>query len=238
MIAWPAPIAYEATAAPSMSRCGLAIISGTSLQAPGSDSSALTTRKCGLLSPFGRKLHFMPVPKPAPPRPRSPASRTTAMTSSRDMPSAFGSACQPPARRYPSMVKMSGWSQCAVTGFPARRSSASWRAEAGVILSKNSQFTIITGAYTQAALHSRCSRLTRPSGVVRSDRAARVQDVEDDHPGDLGLGQPEFRSAEHNAVDRDIALLRLDEMEQRKQRRPRPRILADDLVRVGVQTRQ
>ena len=39
-----APIAYEAMAAPSMSRCGVAIISGTSLQAPGSDSSALTTR--------------------------------------------------------------------------------------------------------------------------------------------------------------------------------------------------
>ena len=115
MNAWPAPIAYAAMAAPSTSRCGLAIISGTSLQAPGSDSSALTTRKCGLLSPFGRKLHFTPVAKPAPPRPRSPAFRTTVMTSSRDMPSAFGSACQPPARRYPSIVKMSGWSQCAVS---------------------------------------------------------------------------------------------------------------------------
>ncbi len=44
MNAWLAPIAYEAMAAPSMSRCGVAIISGTSLQAPGSDSSALTTR--------------------------------------------------------------------------------------------------------------------------------------------------------------------------------------------------
>ena len=167
------------------------------------------------------------------------------------MPSAFGSACQPPARRYPSMVKMSGWSQCAVstgvrvsvtaapslgrpprarlppgsgavqpcslaifrptrlagpaagpsvarsslkpariraasrqvtsrsgprvgvTGFPARRSSTSWRAEAGVMLSKNSQFTIITGAYTQAALHSRCSRLTWPSGVISSSPTPR-----------------------------------------------------------------
>ena len=57
----------------------------------------------------------MPVPKPAPPRPRSPAFRTVAMTSSRDMASAFGSACQPPVRRYPSMVKRSGWSQCAVS---------------------------------------------------------------------------------------------------------------------------
>ena len=36
--------AYEAMAAPSMSVCGVAIISGTSLQVPGSDSSALTVR--------------------------------------------------------------------------------------------------------------------------------------------------------------------------------------------------
>ena len=32
------------------------------------------------------------------------------------------------------------------TGLPARRSSTSWRAESGVMLSKNSQFTIMTGA--------------------------------------------------------------------------------------------
>src|SRR5215470_5672202 len=60
-----------------------------------------------------------------------------------------------------------------VTGFPARRSSASWRAESGVMLSKNSQFTIITGAYTQAALHSTCSRLTWPSGVTSSSPTPR-----------------------------------------------------------------
>ena len=39
-----ARIAYAVMAAPSMSTCGLAIISGMSLQVPGSDSSALTTR--------------------------------------------------------------------------------------------------------------------------------------------------------------------------------------------------
>ena len=41
VFAW---IAYAAITVPSISTCGLAIISGTSLQVPGSDSSALTVR--------------------------------------------------------------------------------------------------------------------------------------------------------------------------------------------------
>ena len=41
------------------------------------------------------------------------------------------------------------------------------------MLSKNSQFTIITGAYSQAALHSMCSRLTWPSGVAWSSSTPR-----------------------------------------------------------------
>ena len=44
MNACRARMAYEAMMTPSMSTCGLAIISGVSLQVPGSDSSALTTR--------------------------------------------------------------------------------------------------------------------------------------------------------------------------------------------------
>ncbi len=37
-------IAYDAITMPSISECGSAIISGASLQVPGSPSSALTTR--------------------------------------------------------------------------------------------------------------------------------------------------------------------------------------------------
>ena len=37
-------IAYDVMIMPSMSACGLAIISGTSLQVPGSDSSAFSVR--------------------------------------------------------------------------------------------------------------------------------------------------------------------------------------------------
>src|SRR5581483_7098991 len=55
-----------------------------------------------------------------------------------------------------------------LTGLPARRSSTSCREEAGVMLSKNSQLTITTGAESQAALHSTCSTETLPSGVASS----------------------------------------------------------------------
>ena len=89
MNAWLARIANELMMTPSTSVCGLAIISGMSLQVPGSDSSALTTRYLGLGLSCGMKPHFMPVGKPAPPRPRRPESLTAAMMSSGAIVSAF-----------------------------------------------------------------------------------------------------------------------------------------------------
>ena len=87
-----ARIANEEMITPSTSTCGLAIMSGMSLQVPGSDSSALTTRYFGFGLSCGMKPHFMPVGKPAPPRPRRPESLTMVMMSSGSSVSALRSA--------------------------------------------------------------------------------------------------------------------------------------------------
>ena len=66
---------------PSMSRCGFFCISSRSLNVPGSDSSALHTRYLSIM-PRGMKDIFLPIAKPAPPRPRTPDARISFITSS------------------------------------------------------------------------------------------------------------------------------------------------------------
>ena len=75
------PAAHAAMIMPSISRCGFFWISSRSLKVPGSDSSALQTRYLSIV-PLGRKETFLPIAKPAPPRPRTPEAWSSVSTSS------------------------------------------------------------------------------------------------------------------------------------------------------------
>ena len=59
-----------------------------SLKVPGSPSSALQMMYFWSAFSAAQKFHFMPVGKPAPPRPLRPDAETVSMMSGRDMASA------------------------------------------------------------------------------------------------------------------------------------------------------
>src|SRR5215469_17351598 len=88
---------------PSMICSGVFSRSMRSLNVPGSASSQLQTRYLGRPS-FGRKLHFLPVGKPAPPRPRRFEALTSLTTASGVISrSVLRSALKPPRLSYTSM---------------------------------------------------------------------------------------------------------------------------------------
>src|SRR6476620_8804898 len=78
-------------------------MSRRSLQVPGSLSSAFTTMYLGLGDVRGTKLHFMPVGKPAPPRPRRFDAFISSMIASGFIPAALRNALYPSVARYVSM---------------------------------------------------------------------------------------------------------------------------------------
>ena len=83
-----APAACAAMIMPSISRCGIFCMISRSLNVPGSDSSALHTRYLSI-APLGMNEAFMPIEKPAPPRPRRPEALSSSTSASGGMFSAL-----------------------------------------------------------------------------------------------------------------------------------------------------
>src|SRR3954469_9342762 len=99
-------MAYDEMITPSINWCGSPSTSMWSLKVDGSPSSPLTARYRGKTS-FGRKDHFWPVPKPAPPRPRRPDVVTSVTMSAGAIVSALRSASYAPFCSAASIVKES-----------------------------------------------------------------------------------------------------------------------------------
>src|SRR5438034_2745401 len=106
-------IARAAIRHPSISTCGLRRMISRSLKAPGSDSSALTTRYEGFAPLRSTRLALRPVGKPAPPRPRSVDVTSSSTSTSGSIPRAFSRAAYPPTARYSSSCVRSRSSACA-----------------------------------------------------------------------------------------------------------------------------
>src|ERR1700761_9064823 len=98
-----APMARPAIMVPSMTACGSCRKMTWSLQVPGSDSSPLTRTYLGFSETLGTNDHFMPVGKPAPPRPRRPEAFMVLMIHSGPSAMARWVALYPSSSRYLSM---------------------------------------------------------------------------------------------------------------------------------------
>src|SRR5690242_13577680 len=93
-------IAWAAIRQPSISRCGARAITSRSLNAPGSDSSALTTRYFGFGLLRSTSDALRPIGKPAPPRPRRFAPWSSAIRSSEVIARALDACAYPPIAWY------------------------------------------------------------------------------------------------------------------------------------------
>lgn len=94
---------------------------------------------------------------------------------------------------------------------------------------------LLEGLEDRVAAHHRAEGVRADTHLVVARRPAPVHGVEGGHRGDLGRGQTEDVGAEPHPGARDMALLRLHEVQQRQERRAGVRVAGDDLARVRLQ---
>ena len=153
--------------APSISRWGLDSKICRSLNVPGSLSSPLTQRYFGLSVFFGMNVHFSPVGKHAPPRPRRLDFFTSSVTSSGFIPSALPEHAG--SRRWPRRRRSCGGRGCSGGGaVPWSLQPFQDRVDSLLriqVLVVSSPICTI-GAVPQDPRHSASTSVNLPSGVV------------------------------------------------------------------------